>query len=159
MEQKFEPTTEDEKMSAEHAKKFLKNVGADETLRERTAGKTADEVVAAAGKLGFDVTPEELTAAARELLAEIKDGAEELASDELDAVAGGKPYQWEGVSDFFAWIACGFNHHYEYTGKTEWRLDLLFHYTYYQQRCRDCGHISWTKEPPVSGPKINGGYQ
>ena len=126
----------------------------DETLRERTAGKSADEVVDIAKELDYDVTPEELTAAAKDLLQESKNEPQELTKDDLDTVAGGKPHEVDGIVDFFAWIACGFNHHYEYTGRTQWRLDLINHYTHYEQKCRDCGHVSWTKDAPVTGPKI-----
>lgn len=127
------------------ATEFLKTISADEALRLRAAGKSAEETVEIAKELGYDLTPEELAAAAKELMA----GTRELSMDELDAVSGGKPHEVDGIEDFFAWIACGFNHHYEYTGKTEWRLDLVFHYTYYEQKCRDCGHKSWTKTPPA----------
>lgn len=80
----------------------------------------------------------------------------EMGLAELEQVAGGKPYLGEGVINFFSWVACGFNHHYEYTGETQQRIDFAFKVDFYQQRCRDCGHINWTRTAPpnVQGPKI-----
>ena len=141
-------------MAIENAIKFLEQISADETLRTRTTEKTADDVIAVAKELGFDLTQEEITAAAKTLLRDYQREAKELPVEELESVSGGKPYIAEGVINFISWIACGFNHNYEYTGKTQWRIDLFWHVTFYQRICRDCGHEDWTRDPPIQGPQI-----
>ncbi len=81
----------------------------------------------------------------------------ELNQHELELVTGGKrPTPGEGIVDFFIWVACGFHHNYFYTGKTKQDIDLVFPVTFYQQKCADCGHYSWTRTAPanVQGPKI-----
>ena len=81
----------------------------------------------------------------------------ELTPAELDRVAAGAPRSGQGVLDFFAWIACGFNHHYVPTGKTKTDLDLVFRVNFYQVKCLDCGHETWKRGelPNIQGPKIN----
>ena len=70
-----------------------------------------------------------------------------LSQAEMESIVGGKPGYADGIVDFFAWIACGFNHHYVYTGKTQIRTDIV-RVTFYEQRCKDCGHINWTRSKP-----------
>lgn len=56
-----------------------------------------------------------------------------------------QPSSGQGLIDFFAWIACGFHHHYEPTGRTKRDLELVFPVTFEQVRCRDCGHMTWRR--------------
>lgn len=81
----------------------------------------------------------------------------ELTLAELDFVSAGKPHSSQGICDFFAWIACGFNHHYVPTGKTKTDLDLVFRVNFYEVECKDCGHKTWKRGecPNIQGPKIN----
>ncbi len=79
----------------------------------------------------------------------------ELTPVELQCLTGGKkPTAGDGIIDFFSWVACGFHHRYFYTGKSKTEIDLVFLVTFYQQKCMDCGHYSWTRTAPVQGPKI-----
>ena len=143
-------------MAFENAKKFLTQVSKDEALRARVMEKEPAGVAAMAKELGFDLTPEELTAAMKAFKPSDGSGPQELTVDEMEQTAGGKPHLGEGIIDFFSWVACGFNHHYVYTGKTKQSIDLVFHVTFYEQKCADCGHYNWTRTAPpdVKGPKI-----
>ena len=143
-------------MALENAKKFLEQVMNDETLRARVMEREPDEVASMAKELGFDLTLEELTAAMKAFKPADGSRLQELTVDELEQVAGGKPHTGEGIIDFVSWVACGFNHHYVYTGKTKQSIDLVFHVTFYEQKCVDCGHYNWTRTAPpdVKGPKI-----
>ena len=143
-------------MALNSAKELLERTMNDAELRERIMQSEPEGIVALAGELGLDMTVEELSEAMK--TAGKPDGSrpKEMGLAELEQVAGGKPYLGEGVIDFFSWVACGFNHHYEYTGETQQRIDFAFKVDFYQQRCRDCGHINWTRTAPpnVQGPKI-----
>lgn len=132
-------------MAVENAKKFLEQALKDETLRARMMEKEPDEVAAMAKELGFDLTLEELTAAMKAFR---QTDPQELTDEEMEQTAGGKPHVGEGIIDFFSWVACGFNHHYVYTGKTKQSIDLVFHVTFYEQKCTDCGHYNWTRTAP-----------
>lgn len=68
--------------------------------------------------------------------------------EEMEQVAGGKPGLFDGVLMLGAWIACGFNHHYRYTGKTKTDIDGFFHVKFYQRICQDCHHEDWTRSAP-----------
>ncbi len=72
--------------------------------------------------------------------------------------AGKKPMAGEGIVDFFIWMACGFHHNYVPTGRTRTEIDLVFPVTFYESRCRDCGHTTWMRmtknQAYVQGPKI-----
>ncbi len=140
----------------ESAKMFLAQVSKDGALRARVMEKEPVEVAAMAKELGFDLTPEELTAAMKAFKPSDGSGPQELPVDEMEQAAGGKPHLGEGIIDFFSWVACGFNHHYVYTGKTKQSIDLVFHVTFYEQKCVDCGHYNWTRTAPpdVKGPII-----
>lgn len=118
--------------------------------------KEPDSVVAIARELGFDLTAEKLPEVIKAFRQTEESVPRQLSSDEAEQVVGGKPYLGEGIIDFFSWVACGFNHHYDYTGKTKESIDFVFKVTFYEQRCRDCGHINWTRSAPpnVQGPKI-----
>ena len=74
--------------------------------------------------------------------------AEALTESEMEQTVGGVTHPVDGVISLFSWIACGFNHHYKYTGKKQDRLDLLWYVTFYQRKCQDCGHIDWTRTAP-----------
>lgn len=74
--------------------------------------------------------------------------AMELTLNEMELTAGGVPSPVDGVRDLFSWIACGFHHNYRYTGKTQNRIDLFWHVTFYQRICKDCGHVDWTRSAP-----------
>ena len=143
-------------MALNSAKELLGRTMNDAELRERIMQSEPDGIVALAGELGLNMTVEELSEAMK--TAGKPDGSrpKEMGLAELEQVAGGKPYLGEGVINFFSWVACGFNHHYEYTGETQQRIDFAFKVDFYQQRCRDCGHINWTRTAPpnVQGPKI-----
>ena len=143
-------------MAFENAKKFLTQVSKDEALRARVMEKEPAEVAAMAKELGFDLTLEELKAAMKAFKPADGSRPQELTMDMMEQAAGGKPYAGEGVIDFLSWVACGFNHHYVYTGKTKQSIDLVFHVTFYEQKCADCGHYNWTRTAPpdVKGPKI-----
>lgn len=143
-------------MVQENAKKFVERLMSDEALRSQVMEKEPDEVVATAKALGFDLTVEELTEAMKSFGQTNGGRPQEMGEAEMAQAAGGKPHQAEGIIDFFAWVACGFNHHYVYTGKTKQSIDLVFHVTFYEQKCRDCGHYNWTRTAPpdVQGPKI-----
>lgn len=65
---------------------------------------------------------------------------------QIETTAGGRPSPGEGIVDFFAWVACGFNHHYEPTGRTKTDLDLCIPITLEQVRCRDCGYKTWRRK-------------
>ena len=52
----------------------------------------------------------------------------------------------EGIVDFFAWMLCGFNHHYEPTGKTKRDVDLVFPIILEQVKCKDCGYVTWRRK-------------
>lgn len=73
---------------------------------------------------------------------------EEVKQEELEQTAGGKPGLFDGILMFGAWVACGFNHHYKYTGKTKTDIDGLFHVKFYQRICQDCQHEDWTRKAP-----------
>ncbi len=135
-------------MAIENARKFLKQVSEDKTLCERAAEKEAADVVAIAKELGFDVTPEELTAAAKELLQTAGNERKELDEAEQEKVAGGVTHPVDGIVNLFSWIACGFHHNYKYTGKKQTRIDFIFRVTFYQRICQDCGHEDWTRSEP-----------
>ena len=85
----------------------------------------------------------------------------ELTAEEQEKVTGGAPPSGQGIVDFFAWIACGFNHHYVPTGKTKKERDLVFIVDFYQIKCTDCGHLSWKRGtlPNVQGPKIDPNFK
>ena len=87
----------------------------------------------------------------------ISQNRRELTPAELDLVVGGKPHSGQAILDFFAWIGCGFNHHYYPTGKTKTDLDLVFTAHFYQVKCSDCGHTTWIRGelPNIQGPKIH----
>ena len=74
--------------------------------------------------------------------------AEVLTESEMEQATGGKTHPVDGIINLVSWIACGFNHHYKYTGKKQTRLDLLWHVTFYERKCQDCGHYDWTRTPP-----------
>ena len=82
----------------------------------------------------------------------------ELSLDEAEKVAAGANHV-QAFSDFFAWIGCGFNHHYAPTGRTKHGHDFIFEATFYEVKCNDCGHITWKRmwnnEAYVQGPKID----
>lgn len=142
-------------MALEKAKAFLERVSKDEALRTRVMEKEPNEVMAVAREQGFDLTVEELTEAMQAFARTDGGAPQESSVDEMEQVAGGKPNPGDGIIDFVSWVACGFNHHYVYTGKTRKDVDLVFPVTFYQQRCVDCGHRNWTRTPPpnVQGPK------
>lgn len=73
---------------------------------------------------------------------------QEVGMGEMERAAGGGPNPIDGVINFCSWVACGFNHHYKYTGKTQNRIDLFWHVTFYQRICQDCGHVDWTRSEP-----------
>lgn len=143
-------------MALINAKKFLEQAMNDAELRERLMEKEPDDIVAMAKALGFELTAEELTEAMKALGRTAGSGVRELSTDHMEQVVGGKPHLGEGVIDFVSWVACGFNHHYVYTGKTKQSIDFAFKVDFYQQKCMDCGHINWTRKAPpnVQGPKI-----
>ena len=132
-------------MAVENAKKFMEQALKDEALRARMMEKEPDEVAAMAKELGFDLTLEELTEAMKAFR---QTDPQELTDEEMEQTAGGKPHVGEGIIDFFSWVACGFNHHYVYTGKTKQSIDLVFHVTFYEQKCTDCVHYNWTRTAP-----------
>src|SRR5262245_1325987 len=71
-------------MSAENAARFVQQIAQDQSLKARVeAVQTADEVVRIAREAGFDLTADELKAAARRL------SGREMSDQELEAVAGG----------------------------------------------------------------------
>ena len=80
-----------------------------------------------------------------------------LTPGEMELVTGGKrPSAGQGIMDFFSWVACGFHHRYALTGKTKKDMDLVFPVTFYQIKCLDCGHISWSRSTDyVRGPKVD----
>lgn len=142
-------------MALDNAKRFLKQMLNDEVLREQVMEKEPNDVVTMAKELGFDVTAEELSEAMKAFSQSDGSEPQKLKVDEMEQVAGGKPNPGDGIVDFIAWAACGFNHHYVHTGKTKKDVDLVFPVTFYQQRCVDCGYRRWTRTPPpnVQGPK------
>lgn len=135
-------------MAIENAKKFLEQVSADQALRERVTEKDAATVMAVAKELGYDVTPEELTAAAKEIRKTLGDEPVELGRDDLEDVSGGVTHPLDGVIMLFSWIACGFSHDYKYTGKTKNRTDVFRRFTVYERICKECGHVDWTSTAP-----------
>lgn len=74
--------------------------------------------------------------------------AETLTESTMEQATGGVTHPVDGIVSLFSWIACGFNHHYKYTGKKQTRIDLFWHVTFYQRKCQDCGHIDWTRTAP-----------
>ena len=118
--------------------------------------KEPETIVAIAKELGLDLTAEKLREAIQTYRQTEESEPRQLTVDEEERVVGGKPHVGEGIIDFISWIACGFNHHYVYTGNTKVSIDLVFKVTFYEQRCADCGHINWTRTAPpnVQGPKI-----
>ena len=60
---------------------------------------------------------------------------------ETDA-ANSAPSSGQVIVGIVSWIACGFNHHYEPTGRTKKELDLI-PVVLKEVRCRDCGHRTW----------------
>ena len=67
-------------MSRENAKKFVETVETDNALQERVKNLSIDEVLTIAKELGYEFTIEELEHI----------GDQELTSDELESVAGGR---------------------------------------------------------------------
>ena len=65
---------------------------------------------------------------------------------QIGTATGGKPTPGEGIVDFFAWMLCGFNHHYEPTGKTKRDVDLVFPIILEQVKCKDCGYVTWRRK-------------
>ena len=74
--------------------------------------------------------------------------AETITEREMEQASGGVTHPVDGIIDLYSWIACGFNHHYKYTGKTQTRIDLFWRVTFYQRKCQDCGHVDWTRSAP-----------
>jgi len=72
----------------------------------------------------------------------MKPGAMDEAA--LDGITSGKG-SGQGIVDFFAWIACGFSHDYEDTGKTKVVMDGPVPTRFKQVRCRECGHKTWKR--------------
>ena len=68
--------------------------------------------------------------------------------EEMEQISGGKPGLFDGILMLGSWIACGFHHHYRYTGKVKNDLDLITHVKFYQRICQDCGHEDWTRTAP-----------
>ena len=69
-----------------------------------------------------------------------------LNPSQLEKIAGGgKGPTGQAVTDFIAWIACGFNHHYVDTGKTKVVMDGPIPTKFKQVKCRDCGHKTWVR--------------
>lgn len=68
-------------MTLENAKKFLTLMREDETLQDRTANRSEEEVMAVAKEMGLDFTSEELREAS---------GVCELTLGEMQFIAGGK---------------------------------------------------------------------
>ena len=134
---KAENLKEGKHMSLENAKKFIKQAMEDETLRERTANKGEEEILAIAKEMGLDYTAEELKEAA---------GVRELDLSDMEPVAGGDLYGM--VKDFseplcpkskngeHKWIKTG---HYE----SEWFSWLkkggIFSIGYDTFKCEYCG--------------------
>ena len=72
-------------MSLEQAQAFLAKVDEDEQLRASVQAAYAAELVRIAGENGFDITADDLNAAA----AEMGDLGDELSLSQLEGVAGG----------------------------------------------------------------------
>ena len=70
-------------MALENAKKFISLIWEDEDLKERTANKGEEEVMAVAKEMGLDFTAEELKEAAS------AHNTQELTLGEMEPVAGG----------------------------------------------------------------------
>ncbi len=69
-----------------------------------------------------------------------------LNPTQLEKIAGGgKGPTGQAVTDFIAWIACGFNHHYVDTGKTKVVMDGPIPTRFKQVKCKDCGHKTWVR--------------
>ncbi|MBR4502968.1 MAG: hypothetical protein IKP22_13970 [Clostridia bacterium] len=79
-----------------------------------------------------------------------------LTPSEMELVTDGKrPSAGQGIADLFSWIACGFHHRYALTGKTREDTSRVFPITFYQVKCLDCGHTTWTRFGGyVRGPKV-----
>jgi hypothetical protein len=70
-------------MSVEDAVRFLEGCG------DQTTFEKGDDLLERANAAGYDVTPQDLAAAAEQILSRIKERGE-LDDEQLDAVAGGK---------------------------------------------------------------------
>ena len=69
-----------------------------------------------------------------------------LTPGEMRLVTDGeRPSAGRNAADFFAWVGCGFHHRYAFTGKTLEDAGRVFPVRFYQVKCLDCGHISWTR--------------
>ena len=97
-------------MALENAKKFLKQMITDETLRKRLEGKTSAEASAIAGELGFDVNAEELVEALKALRNEAAEDPNELSPDEMDKAAGGTFWGGEDAPDGHE-MGCALTYH------------------------------------------------
>lgn len=91
-------------MSKENARKFYKDLQANEELKAKIKGLTdSAELVKAVNEAGYDATLEELTEAEREIRAEQaakSDAAEkELSAEELSAAAGGMHWNGDDAPD------------------------------------------------------------
>lgn len=78
-------------MAKENITKFINKYAADEALREKLNGKSADEVVAVAREQGYEFSKEELAAYRNQVM--------ELNPEQLDQAAGGSPADFERAVD------------------------------------------------------------
>ena len=78
-------------MAKENITKFINKYAADEALREKLNGKSADEVVAVGRELGYEFTKEELAA--------YRDQVMELNPEQLEKAAGGSSADVERLVD------------------------------------------------------------
>ena len=70
--------------------------------------------------------------------------AQELTIEQMENTTGAKG-QGQAIVDFFAWVTCGFNHHYQDTGKTKVFMDGPIPTRFKHVRCKDCGHKTWKR--------------
>ena len=78
-------------MAKENITKFINKYAADEALREKLNGKSADEVVAVAREQGYEFSKEELAA--------YRDQVMELNPEQLEKAAGGSSADVERLVD------------------------------------------------------------